>query len=80
MEWCYGRFEKEQFASGTKGIIRAIKHSDARKIAGGGETIQAIKEFNAIIDFDFISIGGGAALDYIAYGTLPCLEVLAKND
>lgn len=75
-----GVFEKEQFASGTKGIIRAIKHSDARKIAGGGETIQAIKEFNAITDFDFISIGGGAALDYIAYGTLPCLEVLAKND
>ncbi|MDI3474157.1 MAG: phosphoglycerate kinase [Candidatus Woesearchaeota archaeon] len=75
-----GVFEKEQFASGTEGIIRAIKDSNARKIAGGGETIQAIKEFKAMNDFDFISMGGGAALDYIAYGTLPCLEILTKKD
>jgi phosphoglycerate kinase len=74
-----GVFEQQRFAQGTKSLIEALKDVKARKIAGGGETIQAIKSFASLGEFDFVSMGGGACLKYISEGSLPCLEPLKRK-
>ncbi len=73
-----GLFEDEKHRAGTKNLFEYIKKSSAKKIAGGGDTITAINKFDATRDFDFISSGGGAALEYIAEGGLVALEWMEK--
>ncbi len=69
-----GMFEKEEFSNGTKELFKYLKKSKSKKIAGGGDTIAAINKYDAENYFDFISSGGGAALEYIAEGSLKALE------
>jgi phosphoglycerate kinase len=77
-----GLYEKPAFKHGTMAIARLIGSRAKGKafgIAGGGETIQAIHEAGAYDDFDFISTGGGALLEYLAGETLPGIERLKNN-
>ncbi len=72
-----GKFEDGTHAAGTKAIFEAIKNSPAYSVIGGGDTLAAIPSLGfAYVDFDFVSTGGGAMLDFLATGTHPLLEVL----
>lgn len=72
-----GYFEKEQYERGTKEIAKAIsENKDAFKVAGGGETLYAIFKYNLENNFNFLSTGGGAMLEFLAKGNLPGIEVL----
>ncbi len=72
-----GKFEDPEFRPGTVGVLREIVvNKKAKKIAGGGETIQFLEENDLLDQFDFISTGGGAMLEFLVKGTLPALEVL----
>lgn len=74
-----GRFEDGEHAGGTKAILEAAKLSPARVIIGGGDTLAAIPVLGfSYADFDFISTGGGAMLEFLATGTHPLLEVIKK--
>lgn len=64
------------FVESTRGLARAIAASGAYSILGGGDTVAAVEELGLSSHFSFISTGGGAMLDYIAYGTLPGIEAL----
>jgi phosphoglycerate kinase len=64
------------FTDGTYALARAIAGSSAYSVVGGGDTIAAIDELSLSAHFSFISTGGGAMLDYLAYGTLPGLAAL----
>jgi len=72
-----GYFEKEEFEKGTREIAMAIAKSKAFKIAGGGETSLAISKYNLKEKFNFISVGGGAMLEFLAGEKLPGLEALS---
>ena len=72
-----GRYEEEGASQGTKEILEAIAGSSAYKIAGGGDIETAIGTYNLSEKFDWISVGGGAMLEYLATGTLPGIEALA---
>ena len=75
-----GRFEDGQHAAGTKAILAAAKRSPARIVIGGGDTLAAIPALGfAYTDFDFVSTGGGAMLEFLATGTHPLLEVIKKQ-
>lgn len=75
-----GKFEDPQFRSGTAGVLEEIiSNKDAHKIAGGGETVQVLEENNLISNFDFISTGGGAMLEFLVKGDLIGLKALVKN-
>ena len=75
-----GRFEDGQHTAGTKAILEAAKLSPARVIIGGGDTLAAIPALGfSYADFDFVSTGGGAMLEFLATGTHPLLEVLKKQ-
>jgi phosphoglycerate kinase len=71
-----GKFEDEGHRQGTERVLRAIAASSAFKVAGGGETLKAISLFALEDRFDWISVGGGAMLEFLAKGTLPGIEAL----
>ncbi|HEY0948364.1 MAG TPA: phosphoglycerate kinase [Candidatus Paceibacterota bacterium] len=64
------------FVEGTQGLARVIAGSHAHSIVGGGDTVAAIESLGLSQGFSFISTGGGAMLDYLAYGTLPGIAAL----
>lgn len=71
-----GKFEDEGHRQATKAVLEKIISVDAYKIAGGGDTLSAIKILGMEEKFDWLSVGGGAFLDYITSGTLPGIEAL----
>jgi len=71
-----GVFEEKEFEKGTMEIGQAIAKSRAKKIAGGGDTIAAMRKFQLLEKMDFVSTGGGVMLEFLAGKTLPGLEIL----
>lgn len=71
-----GKYEDEGQRLGTKRVFGAIANSTAYKLVGGGDSEAAITLFGLHDKFDWISVGGGACLDYLTKGTLPGLEAL----
>jgi 3-phosphoglycerate kinase len=65
----------EEVPDGTREVFTAVANSKAYKIAGGGDTEAALEKFGLKEKFDWISVGGGAMLEYFASGTLAALEV-----
>jgi phosphoglycerate kinase len=74
-----GVFEYESFANGTKQLAQAIAKSKAYSVAGGGDTIAAIKQFKVEEEISYISTGGGAFLEYIEGIILPGIGVLQQG-
>ena len=73
-----GKFEETDFSAGTRGVAKAIAESRAVKIAGGGDTMAAIKKFRLERRFDHISTGGGAMLEFLSGKDMPALTALDK--
>jgi len=71
-----GKFEEEGHMQGTERVFKAVANSSAFKVAGGGETQRAISLLGLEGKFDWISVGGGAMLEFLAHGTLPGIEAL----
>lgn len=73
-----GVFEKEPFRKGTQKIAVAIAESSAISIAGGGDSLAAIKMAGVDKRITHVSTGGGASLEFVERGTLDALEALVK--
>lgn len=73
-----GRYEDEGHRQGTKEIFEAVAVSSAYKIAGGGDTEAALTMFNLTAKFDWISVGGGAMLEFLVSKTLPGIKALVE--
>lgn len=71
-----GYFEKPPFHKGTVAIARKIATLSGTTIAGGGDTILAIKLAGVETAFSYISTAGGAFLEYLEGKELPGLKVL----
>ncbi len=71
-----GVFQDPNFADGTRKIAQAIAASDAYSVAGGGETLAALEQFNLSAQFSYVSTGGGAFLEYIEGKELPAIKAL----
>jgi phosphoglycerate kinase len=71
-----GKFEGEKYREGTKAVFTKVSESKAFKVAGGGDTERAISLLGLTDGFDWISVGGGAMLEFLAKGTLPGIEAL----
>lgn len=74
-----GVFEFEQFASGTRAVAEAIADSNAFSLAGGGDTLAAIDQFDIADKVSYISTGGGAFLEYVEGKTLPAVAMLEQR-
>lgn len=66
-----GLYENELFSNGTKEVLSSIASSNATSIAAGGDSVSSVNHYNLAEYFEFLSTGGGAALEYIIDGDLP---------
>ncbi len=65
-----GVYEEKENRKGTEEIGRIISESAAFKIAGGGDTHRVLSWDNLWDKFDYVSVGGGAMLEFLRKGTL----------
>lgn len=75
-----GKFEEEGHRQGTKKIFESVANSNSFKVAGGGDTESAINLLGLKDKFNWISVGGGAMLEFLAKGTLPGIEALLQKN
>ncbi len=72
-----GKYEDEGHLQGTRRVFEAIvNNKEAFKVAGGGDTGGALSIFGIEDKFDWVSVGGGAMLEFLAHGTLPGIDAL----
>ena len=72
-------YEEEAFQKGTNKVAKAIAMSPAYSIVGGGDSISAIKKSGFANKINFLSTGGGAMLEYIEKGSLPCIDIIQEK-
>ena len=75
-----GLFELEKFKTGTVSIAKYVASLNALTIAGGGDTAAALNLAGVTDKISHISTGGGAFLELLEKGTLPCIEVLTDRE
>lgn len=73
-----GVFEWPAFAEGTRKVAEAIAASDAYSVAGGGDSVAALRQFGLEGGVSHLSTGGGAGLELLEAGTLPGIEALRR--
>ena len=71
-----GWFEKPEYATGTFEVARCVAKLSAVKVVGGGDTVSAIKQSGVADQFDHLSTGGGAVLEYLEGHGLPGIDIL----
>ena len=71
-----GRYEEEGHRQGTERIFKAVSESSAYKVTGGGDSLIVVQMYKLSDKFDWVSVGGGAMLEFLAKGTLPGIEAL----
>lgn len=67
------------FREGTFRIAKAIINSNAYKIAGGGDTVSFLNKNKLFDKFDFVSMGGGAMLEFLSGKSLPGIVALQNS-
>jgi phosphoglycerate kinase len=76
-----GKFEDEASAVGTRSVAEAIAaNTGARRLVGGGDTLEALHRFGLTQKVGYVSSGGGAMLDFLAGEELPALKALGLYD
>lgn len=71
-----GKYEDTGHRMGTEKVFQAVASSNTFSIAGGGDTLHVIEALKMEDKFDWISVGGGAMLDFLSKKTLPGIEAL----
>lgn len=75
-----GAFEIDPFADGTIVAAQRVAELTAAgtltSVAGGGDTIAALEKAGVIDDFSYVSMAGGAFLEWLEGKTLPGVKVL----
>jgi phosphoglycerate kinase len=71
-----GKTEDPEGVNATKTIAQVLSGINALKIGGGGDTEAVLTKLNLLGSMDYISMGGTAMLEFLAYHHLPGIEVL----
>ena len=75
-----GAFEIEPFDKGTINTSlyasKLTKNGKLISVAGGGDTVSALKKSNVEKDFTYVSLAGGAFLEWMEGKVLPGVECL----
>lgn len=74
-----GKSEDSSFAQGSAEVLDALKKNKGETIIAGGNTIDLIRDYGKISDFTYVSLAGGATLEFLAGKELPALVPLMKE-
>ena len=74
-----GVFEKPPFDAGTLAVARAVAECPGVTVAGGGDSVAALRASGLEGKLDHISTGGGASLEFLAGDPLPGVEALTDK-
>ena len=79
-----GKFEDPKFSEGSKHILEAMieitKNHTGKTIVAGGDTIDVARKYTNLEGYSYISLAGGATLEFLAGKNLPALVPLLEND
>ena len=70
-----GKYESG-FGGATEQVLKMISKSKTHSVIGGGDTVALVSKLKLEDKLGFVSTGGGAALDFLAKGTLPGIKAL----
>lgn len=71
-----GMTEKAAFAPGTREVLGALDGIPGYHVAAGGDSARCAAELGVTGGFQYLSTGGGAALEFVQGADLPGLAVL----
>ncbi len=71
-----GAFETPPFDAGTTALARAVAAAPVLSVAGGGDTVAALKHASVAEKFGYVSLAGGAFLEWLEGKTLPGVAAL----
>ncbi len=78
-----GAFETAPFGEGTFALAREVasltKAGKLVSVAGGGDTVRALREAGAASSFTYVSTAGGAFLEWLGGRELPAVVALARS-
>jgi len=74
-----GAFEIAPFAEGTRRVAQAVAEAPGYTVLGGGDSAAAVHAFGLAERIDYISTGGGAALELLEGRQLPGVAVLERD-
>lgn len=72
-----GLYEKGWLA-GSEHILTNLADSKVTSYIGGGDTVTVAHKLGLLQKFTFVSLGGGAMLDFLSSGTLPGIDAITK--
>jgi phosphoglycerate kinase len=72
-----GLYEKG-WLHGTELILTNLAESKVTSYIGGGDTVSVAHSLHLLQKFTFVSLGGGAMLDFLSAGTLPGIDAVTK--
>jgi phosphoglycerate kinase len=79
----FGAFELPPFDNGTNAAARLVaervKTGRLKAIAGGGDTVAALKNAGVADDFSYVSTAGGAFLEWLQGKVLPGVQALSES-
>jgi len=72
-----GMYEKAPFAKSTREILQKISELKTFSLIMGGDTSTALELFGIPVEkFSYVSLAGGAAIEYLVKGELPGVKAL----
>ncbi|MBI4126621.1 MAG: phosphoglycerate kinase [Deltaproteobacteria bacterium] len=74
-----GAFEIDPFSTGTERVAKFVAEAGAVTIAGGGDTIAAIRKAGVAEKLSHLSTGGGASLEFLEGKELPGIKALEAS-
>ena len=73
-----GKFEDEKFSTGSKAVLSAMTKIKGQTIIAGGDTIDVARKYTDLKDYSYVSLAGGATLEFLAGKELPALKALMQ--
>jgi len=74
-----GVFEIPEFAQGTQALAQFLSQLSATTVVGGGSTAEAVQGMGLGDKMTYLSLGGGAFLEFLEGKSLPGIAVLPQK-